>query len=166
MDCIIQPLVLEDETFLWDMLYQALYIPEGQAALPREVIHLPELARYVQDWGQEGDCGFLARAAATGQPVGAVWLRLLVGENKGYGYVDDDTPELSIAILPEYRGQGVGTELLTCLIASVSGQSSMSLSVSEDNPALRLYKSFGFVVVSKNVGSLTMKREPTRTKAN
>ena len=166
MDCIIRPLLSEDEPFLWEVLYQALHVPDGQAALPREVVHLPELARYVQDWGREGDCGFLASDAATDQPVGAVWLRWLIGENKGYGYVDNDTPELSIAVLPDYRGRGVGTELLTCLIASMSDHSSISLSVSEDNPALRLYQRFEFVVVSKSPGSLTMKREATGTIAD
>lgn len=159
MECIIRPLVSEDETFLWEMLYHALYVPEGQTALPREVIHLPEIARYVRDWGRKGDCGFLASDPVTVQPVGAVWLRLLLGENQGYGYVDDDTPELSIAVLPEHRGQGIGTELLTCLFSSVYGHSSISLSVSEDNPALRLYQRFGFVIVRKSAGSLTMKRE-------
>ncbi len=38
---IIQALKDEDEPFLWEMLYQALYLPEGQAPLPREVIYLP-----------------------------------------------------------------------------------------------------------------------------
>ena len=155
---IIRPLVSEDEAFLWEMLYHALYVPEGQTALPREVIHIPEIARYVRGWGREGDCGFLVSDAETSQPVGAVWLRLLVGKNQGYGYVNDDTPELSIAVLPEYRGQGIGTQLLTYLLSSVYGHSSISLSVSEDNPALRLYKRFGFIVVRKSAGSLTMKR--------
>ena len=160
MSCIIRPLASKDEPFLWEMLYQALHVPKGQPVLPREVIHLPELARYVQGWGQQpGDCGFLASNVTTGQPVGAAWLRLLVSENKGYGYVDDDTPELSIAVLPEYRDQGIGTELLTCLIGSVSGHSSISLSISEGNPAFRLYEQFGFEVVSKSAGSLTMKRD-------
>jgi ribosomal protein S18 acetylase RimI-like enzyme len=163
MNCIIRPLAPEDEPFLWEMLYQALYVPEGQSALPREVIYLPELARYVKNWGRKGyplgDRGFLASDAATNQPVGAVWLRLLVGENKGYGYVDDDTSELSIAVFPEYRGQGIGTQLLTHLLASVCGQSSVSLSVSANNPAVRLYERFGFKVVSRSDESLLMKRD-------
>jgi ribosomal protein S18 acetylase RimI-like enzyme len=155
---MIRPLLSDDEPFLWEMLYQALHVPEGQSVPSREVVRLPELARYVQDWGREGDCGFLASDAATGQSVGAVWLRLLMGANKGYGYVDDVTPELSIAVLPEYRGQGVGTQLLTRLFASAYGQSSISLSVSADNSALRLYERFGFEVISKSDGSFTMKR--------
>jgi ribosomal protein S18 acetylase RimI-like enzyme len=97
--------------------------------------------------------------AVTGQPVGAVWVRLVVGEGKGYGYVDDDTPELSIAVFPEYRGQGIGTQLLTHLFASVCGQSSISLSVSAKNPAVKLYNCFGFKVVSRTDESLLMKRD-------
>ena len=51
MECIIRPLVSEDETFLWEMLYHALYVSEGQIALPREVIHIPEIARYLRGLG-------------------------------------------------------------------------------------------------------------------
>lgn len=140
------------------MLYQALHVPQGHAALPREIVHLPELARYVESWGREGDCGFLASDRTTGQSIGAVWLRLLVEENKGYGYVDDNTPELSIAVLLGYRGQGVGPQLLTHLFASECGRSSISLSVSVDNPAVRLYERFGFEIVSRSDESLTMNR--------
>jgi len=144
------------------MLYQALHVPEGQTAPSREVVQLPELARYVRGWGRTSDCGFFASDAATGQPLGAVWLRLLASENQGYGYVDDETPELSIAVLPSYRGQGIGTQLLTYLFASVCTRLPISLSVSAGNPALRLYERFGFQVVSKGAGSLTMKRDRAR----
>lgn len=158
MTCIIRPLELEDEPFLWEMLYQAIHLPEGQTPLPREIIQIPELACYVQSWGREGDCGFLGSDTPTSPPIGAVWLRLPIGEHKGYGYVDDNTSELSIAVLPKYRGQGVGTKLLTHLFASEWGKSSISLSVSADNPAVRLYERFGFEIIGRSDGSLTMKR--------
>jgi ribosomal protein S18 acetylase RimI-like enzyme len=122
------------------------------------VIRLPELARYVQRWGQRGDCGFLA-SKTTGQPIGAVWLRFLRDVNKGYGYVDDNTPELSIAVLPAHRGQGIGTLLLTHLFESDCGPLGVSLSVSINNPAKHLYERFGFKIVSQSSASLTMKRE-------
>jgi ribosomal protein S18 acetylase RimI-like enzyme len=166
MAWIIRALKEEDEAFLWEMLYQALYLPEGQAPLSREVIHLPELARYVQDWGSDGDCGFMVIDSLTGKPVGAVWLRLLTGNNKGYGYIDDYTPELGIAIFPEYRGQGIGTRLLTHLVESPCGQSPISLSVSIDNPAVRLYERFGFNVISRSDESLLMKRDCKILKSN
>lgn len=112
----------------------------------------------MQGWGREDDCGFLGSDTLTSQPIGAVWLRLPIGKHKGYGYVDDNTSELSIAVLPEYRGQGIGTQLLTHLFASKWGKSSISLNVSADNRAVRLYERFGFDIISRSDGSLTMKR--------
>ncbi|MEM8613259.1 MAG: GNAT family N-acetyltransferase [Cyanobacteria bacterium P01_H01_bin.105] len=159
MKYIIRPLGSGDESFLWEMLYQALHVPEGQPALSREIVHIPELGRYVKGWGREGDCGFLSSNAITSQPMGAVWLRLPIGEHKGYGYVDDSTPELSMAVLPEYRGQGAGTQLLTHLLSSDCGKSPISLSVSAVNPAVRLYERFGFKVLDRNDESFTMKRD-------
>lgn len=55
-----------------------------------------------------------------------------------------------MALLPEYRGKGIGTLLLNEMIRKVkdSGLISLSLSVDLKNPALRLYKRQGFVKVS------------------
>jgi ribosomal protein S18 acetylase RimI-like enzyme len=164
MNCTIRSLTAADQSFLWEMLYQALYTPPGQTPPPCEVIDQPALARYVQDWGRSGDRGFVAIDDATGQSmtdrrsktIGAVWLRFLIGTNKGYGYVDDRTPELGIAVLPVYRGQGIGTALLNALIASNPGP--ISLSVAADNPAVRLYQQFGFIVVRESGGTLILKR--------
>lgn len=159
IDCfLLRPLTPDDEPFLWEMLYHAIYVPAGEAAPSREVVLEPELARYVGGWGRAGDCGVLATVEPLGTPVGAVWLRLLVGDDRGYGYVNDGTPELSIAVLPEYRGQGVGTRLLRELLASEAGQFPLSLSVSPDNPARRLYEQFGFTIVREDGDSLVMKR--------
>jgi hypothetical protein len=77
------------------MLYQVLHVPKGELYPPRKVIHLPELSRYVRGWGRKGDRSFLASNAVTDRYVGTVWL--MIYENKGYGYVDTDTPELSMA---------------------------------------------------------------------
>ncbi|MBC7825594.1 MAG: GNAT family N-acetyltransferase [Candidatus Parcubacteria bacterium] len=53
----------------------------------------------------------------------------------------------------------LGRQLLTHLFASVCGQSSISLSVSANNPAVKLYDRFGFEVVSRTDESLLMKRK-------
>jgi ribosomal protein S18 acetylase RimI-like enzyme len=152
----VRSLTPDDQPFLWEMLYQALYIPADQTPPPREMIYQPDLARYVQDWGKAGDRGFVAINDEIGQAMGAVWLRLLIGENKGYGYVDAHTPELGIAVLPKYRGHGIGTALLNALLTSKPG--AISLSVSADNPAVRLYQRFGFAIVSQSHGTLILKR--------
>jgi ribosomal protein S18 acetylase RimI-like enzyme len=151
----IRLLTTEDEPFLWEMLYQALFIPPGHPPLPREVLQNPELSCYVQGWGKPGDEGFLA--VDNGKPVGAVWIRLLTGDERGYGYIDDHTPELSIAILPEYRSKGIGGMLLETFLDEIKTRyAAICLSVSTDNPAIRLYRRLGFDVVDAVSGSLKM----------
>jgi ribosomal protein S18 acetylase RimI-like enzyme len=148
-----------DEPFLWEMLYQAIYIPAGCEPLPKQIIYEATLSKYVADWGQSDDLGFIAIDAGSQQPIGAVWARLFSDENKGYGYVDDATPELSIAIVPEWRGRGVGTALLKALIETAQLRyPALSLSVSTDNPARSLYERLGFDIQSASENSLTMQK--------
>jgi ribosomal protein S18 acetylase RimI-like enzyme len=150
-----RPLASADESFLWEMLYLALFVPEGSPPLPRDSIHSPELRRYVQGWGKPNDEGFLAQDGNV--PVGAVWIRLLTAKNRGYGYVDDQTPELSIAVLPEYRGMGIGEGLMLRLFSSLkSHYAAVCLSVSVENPASRLYLNMGFYVAGDDGSSLKM----------
>ena len=158
LDCRIRPLIPADEPFLRQMLYHAIYVPPGQAGPPPDIVERPELARYVRGWGRVGDGGLLAYDAATGQPVGAAWLRLWGGEDQGYGHVADDIPELSMAVVPECRGRGIGTQLLTQLLEAAGAYPAVSLSVSPGNPARRLYERCGFRVVGLRNGALTLWR--------
>ena len=75
--------------------------------------------------------------------------------------MDEQTPELSIAVVPGRRGRGYGDELLTALLerARKSGFDRLSLSVEPDNPALHLYQRHGFAQVGEKGGSLTMVAE-------
>jgi GNAT superfamily N-acetyltransferase len=156
----IRRLTAEDEHFLWEMLYAALHVPPGQPPFRKEVVREPGIAKYVLHWGKGGDSGFVAVDAVTSLPVGAAWVRMFTAENKGYGYVDSETPELSIAVLPEYRGKGIGTDLLSHLIEEVrSRYRALSLSVSSDNPAIRFYQRMGFEIVAQSGASLTMKKQ-------
>ena len=63
-----------------------------------------------------------------------------------------------MALLPNYRGHGIGTALLRRLLAAAAHESeAVSLSVSKSNAALRLYERFGFTVVGEpKGGSVTM----------
>jgi ribosomal protein S18 acetylase RimI-like enzyme len=156
-DFFIRPITRADQSFLWEALYHAIYVPEGSDAPPSEIVNAPELSRYVSGWGLPGDTGLIAVDANSDRPVAAVWLRLMKGENRGYGYVDDDTPELSIAALPGYRGRGLGTRLMAEILKSAEQEyRAVSLSVSEQNPAVRLYRRLGFEALSDRGGSLTM----------
>jgi ribosomal protein S18 acetylase RimI-like enzyme len=140
---------VDDVDFLWEMLYYASYaadegMPDAGALREHRV-----LARYVEGWGRRSDRGVVAVDDGTGERIAAAWLRLLTGESKGFGYVDDDTPELAIAVAPAYRGRGVGERLLAELLDAARGTfAAVSLSVRADNPARRLYERTGFRTVS------------------
>jgi GNAT superfamily N-acetyltransferase len=80
--------------------------------------------------------------------IGAAWLRLWLNDDKGFGYIDDSIPELAIAVLPEYRGKGIGTELLMNILASAQSiYPAISLSVRANNPVVNLYQRLGFTKV-------------------
>ncbi len=135
-----------DEPFLWEMFYQALHI-EGQEPYPREVLDRPKIAKYIRDWGRAGDLGFVA-VNSNGQPIGAVWCRLLSGEEKGFAHLDDETPELGVAVSPEYRDKGIGTALIKQLLkAARNSYPAIVLSVSPKNRAIELYERLGFETV-------------------
>jgi ribosomal protein S18 acetylase RimI-like enzyme len=142
MDYQIRPLAATDESIVWEMLTYAAQQPS--IAATRE---LPFLARYAENWGRAGDLGYVA--IADQNALGAAWLRLWVGEDKGFGYVSDDIPELGLAVSPDYRGGGIGTELLTQLLTTARERfTAVSLSVRSDNPVIRLYERSGFVKVA------------------
>jgi ribosomal protein S18 acetylase RimI-like enzyme len=163
MNYYIRPLTQEDEPFLWRMLYEAAHLVEEGNLTVQDAINNPDLAKYVKDWGRKDDNGFVALLESSNQPVGAAWLRLLTGENKGYGYVNEQTPELAIAIIPQCRNKGIGTQLLTHLLATAkTSYPSISLSTRATNPAVSLYKRFGWEVLADSetinrVGSISCK---------
>lgn len=161
----LRPLSAADEPFLWTMLYHAVHVPPGHAPPAPDIVQVPELARYVADWKSHPDDLGVA-AEVDDRPVGAAWLRRL-GEGPvrghgfvGYGFIDAATPELTIAVLPDHRGRGIGTALLTALLDMARTRfAALSLSVSLTNPAKRLYERLGFVEVAAPAdGSVTMRR--------
>jgi GNAT superfamily N-acetyltransferase len=157
----IQPLSAADAPVVWEMLYHAIHVADGAEPPPRSILSEPTLAHYARDWGQRpGDLGFAAIAEVSGTPVGAAWVRLFSAADPGYGFVAADIPELSIALLPGYRGQGLGSRLLAALLAAAEAQfPAVSLSVSKGNAAQTLYARFGFSVIGEDAGgSLLMLR--------
>ena len=149
---------VEDLPFLATMLGEAaVWRPEKPTPSGEEVLADPRYAGYLEGWPRHGDVGLVAEADG---PVGAAWYRTFTEAVPGYGFVGEDVPELSIAVVASHRGRGVGRQLLTALIeASVArGCPALSLSVREENPARRLYESLGFGVVRKDGTSWTMVR--------
>jgi len=158
LSLIIREALAANEPFLLEMLYQSLYLPEGRPPFDRTILLQPELAQYVKNWGRSGDLGFVAEDSLSKEAVGAAWVRMHTAFWKGYGYVSDDIPELAIAVLAGHRGSGIGTTLLQRVFESAcsSGYRAISLSVSIDNPAKRLYERLGFRPVETCRSSVTM----------
>ena len=138
----------QDLRFLRDMLHHAYYWRER---VPGSLV-----SRYVRGWGRPGDTAVIALDG--GFPVGAAWYRVFTAEEPGYGFVDEQTPELAIAVVPSQRGKGVGEQLLLALIerARQAGHTSLSLSVEPGNPARKLYERHGFRVVDEGAEAWTM----------
>lgn len=141
----------QDVRFLRDMLHHAYYWRER---VPGSLV-----SRYVRGWGRAGDTAVIAIAG--GFPVGAAWYRLFRPEEPGYGFVDAETPELAIAVVPSKRGLGIGDELLQALLAQArdAGYRRLSLSVEPGNPARKLYERHGFRVVEQGPEAWTMVAE-------
>ncbi len=139
------------------MLYEAIFIPEGHAPLPKEVIKDKSLFKYIENWKKDKfDIALVVEI--DNKLVGAIWGRLLTNENKGFGYIDDNTPELSMAVKSEYRNQGIGTELIKAIATEYEkiGVKYLSLSVDKANIASNLYKRLGCEIVEETDTSWTM----------
>ena len=96
-----------DEQLLRIFLYHAIYVPEGCKPPSADIVFTEDFIQYTEAFGTNPlDLGIVAED--NGNPVGAAWVRLM----KSYDYVDNDIPELSISLLPEYRGKGIGTVFL------------------------------------------------------
>jgi GNAT superfamily N-acetyltransferase len=143
----------QDVRFLRDMLHHAYYWKErapGEGPGPVQL--------YVKAWGRPGDTAVIA--LEDGFPVGAAWFRLFPRERPGYGFVDESTPELAVAVVPNRRGRGIGDALLTWLVehARTDGHPALSLCVDRHKTdAVRVYERHGFEQVAENEDPLTMR---------
>ena len=135
------------------MQYLALFVPPGADPLPRETVDDPTIARYYVGFGsRSGDLGRVAESPA-GTPIGAAGVRYSTAADPSYGYVNDDTPELGIAVVDQDRGNGIGAAFLTALLAELPR---CSLSVDRRNLAMRLYERHGFSVLRREGDSVLM----------
>jgi RimJ/RimL family protein N-acetyltransferase len=117
---------------------------------------------YVEGWPQPGDISVVAQASG-GALIGAAWCRQFSADDSGYGFIDATIPEVSIGVVAEWRGRGVGGALLDSLARAARDREvdALSLSVERTNPALRLYERHGYVVVDDTGGALTMRLDLT-----
>lgn len=130
-----------------DFLYEAIFIPEGVEAPPREIINAPELQVYVQDFGTQKD-NICFVAEAEGKIVGAVWVCIM----DDYGHVEDGVPSFAISLYKEHRRHGIGTAMMKQMITELKsrGYKKTSLAVQKENYAVKMYKNIGFEIVDES----------------
>lgn len=91
---LLRPATADDFTFLTEMLLEACNW-DGTPWFSLDKLRGDDHAwRYVGGWPRTTDFGVVAEI--DGVPAGATWARMLAGDGRGYGYVADDVPELSV----------------------------------------------------------------------
>ncbi len=144
---VIRALRRGETELLKDFLYEAIFVPEGTEPPYRDILEKPELRVYTDDFGaRKGDNCLVADFG--GKIVGAVWTRIM----DDYGHVDDETPSFAISLYKEYRGQGIGSQLMVKMLELLKwqGYERASLAVQKANRAVKMYRDFGFKTVDEN----------------
>lgn len=159
-----RPAEAEDFAFLATRLGEsAFWRPDTPTPTGDQVLADPRYAMYLAGWPRHGDYGIVAEGEG---PLGAAWYRTYTESNHGHGFIAEDVPELSIAVVAPRRHEGIGRRLLVDLItASIAqGHPALSLAVAPGNPARLLYESVGFQPVEKDHGSsVTMIRHAAQS---
>lgn len=145
-----------EHSFLEEMLSEAIFVADESRKAQILIELRPVLLKYFENFGRAGDIALVA--VDEDLLVGAIWARLFEKESGNYGFVDDDTPELGMAVVPSYRNRGIGGRLIVELSEKLleKGYTAVSLSVNKANHAINLYKRSGFKIFSEDENALTM----------
>lgn len=150
---VIRQLRESEVNLLKDFLYEAIFIPQGVEPLTKDIIEQPELRVYTDNFGTHRGDNCLV-ADLNGKVVGAVWTRIM----NDYGHVDDDTPSFAVSLYKEYRGRGIGSQLMVKMLELLKrqGYKKASLSVQKANYAVKMYKNVGFKTIDENAEEYIM----------
>jgi GNAT superfamily N-acetyltransferase len=144
---MLRPADRQDTRFLRDMLRHAYHW---------RIAEDPDLPvfRYVQNWGRRGDAGVIAFDGPN--VFGAAWYRLFPASAPGFGFVDEETPELTVAVVPSHRGHGTGKELLEALLERARADGFSRVSLSAEPGQTGFYEQQGFHELRREDGTVTM----------
>lgn len=146
-----------DLDFLKEMLFEAFFWDTSiRCPMLSSFCEDAEFSKLLAGWGRRGDRAVIAEEG--GIRVGAAWFRLWTSELHSYGFVDENVPEMGMAVRPDYRSRGLGHSLLDVLVQSArtDGFPALSLSVNPSNWARHLYESMGFRKVGESGTSWTL----------
>jgi ribosomal protein S18 acetylase RimI-like enzyme len=150
----LRPATADDDTFLLHLFagtrpeFDLLAIDEGQKQALIKMQFNAQRQQYDAGYPAAENSIILSR----GLPIG----RLLVDRSGG------EVVLIDIALLPDQRNSGVGTDLIRKLLAEASSErKAVRLHVFKSNPALRLYERLGFSRVGDQSMYFEMKNEPS-----
>lgn len=137
----------DEYELLNDFLYEAIFIPEGVEKPSKEIINSKELQVYVKNFGTNKNDNCLV-VECDDKIVGACWTRIM----NDYGHINDKTPSFAISLYEEYRGKGIGTQLMLKMLELLKkkGYKQASLAVQKENYAVKMYKKVGFEIIDEN----------------
>lgn len=152
---IIRPIIKKDRDVLQLATYYNLNWNEERFTL-EEVDSNTKFKQYFDSW-KASDFGFVAQRHQ--QIFGVVWLKFFSEDKPGFGFWDEETPELILSVFPEYRNSGFGKRLLKFAIEEAERREipSISLSVEFGNEiAIKLYEKFGFRYLDGTDGTMLL----------
>ncbi|MCD4833087.1 MAG: GNAT family N-acetyltransferase [Bacteroidales bacterium] len=159
INLIIREIKHKETDFLREILYLALYVPKGQSPFPKSILDNPDISKYIDHWDTlPNDIALVA--IFNEELIGAIWGRTFSRSNAGYGFIDENTPEICMAVKEKFRNQGIGAKLIDEIskIYFSKGIKSISLSVDKQNRAKLLYLRTGFIIVEDEGVDFTMKK--------
>jgi GNAT superfamily N-acetyltransferase len=143
---VLRPADQQDTRFLRDMVRHAYHWRMGDPDLP--------VFRYVKNWGRPVDAGVIASSGPNA--YGAAWYRVFPADAPGFAFVDEQTPEVTIAVVPSHRGKGTGGELLEALLERARADGFSQISLSAEPGQTGFYEKHGFQELKRENGTVTM----------
>jgi ribosomal protein S18 acetylase RimI-like enzyme len=149
MEYLIRELKKDEYHLLKEFTYQAIFLRDENIIVPRTILDKAELKVFYTDFGKPDDECLVVEV--DNKVVGAVWTRILSGEVKGFGNIDEHTPEFGISLFKEYRNKGLGKKLMESMLELLKkkGYKRTSLAVQKDNYAVNMYKNVGFSIMKE-----------------
>ncbi|MFV0537932.1 MAG: GNAT family N-acetyltransferase [Dysgonomonas sp.] len=151
---IIRPIIDKDQTILREATYYNLNWDEDRFSF-EDIDSNPKFSHYYK-W-EKTDFGFIAQSHQ--QISGIVWIKYFTEQDPGFGFWDEETPELSLCVFPLFRNSGLGSRLLQMAIDDSKKREipSLSLSVEFENEIARnLYEKFGFRYIDGTDGCMLL----------
>lgn len=141
------------------MLYIALFVRPGETPFPAAILNQPKLAKYIINWNDH-PLDIAVVAERNGLIVGAAWGRVFSADDPSYGFIAEDIPEVTVAVVADYRNQGIGGALLQRIEEAYQQANvpALSLSVDQLSPAQRLYFRHGFSIYEESGTAYTMRK--------